>query len=457
MKREVAIVGGGISGLATAYGLRKRFPARTVKLTLLEASSRLGGTLVSDRLGGFLFEGGPDSFVAKKPQAEALCRELGLGEDLIESRPSHRGAWIWWEGRLHPFPMGVFMKAPIPVSALLQGSLLSEAGRRRVLEEGLAPTSGLEDESVADFIGRRLGGEVLQRLVEPLVAGVYGGQADLVSARFAFPALFAHERRHGRITSQLGDSIQQEGSSPFISLKNGVESLSVALIKALGGRLEIRLNSPVREIRRQGRRFVLAAQGGEPVSVDAVVLATPATVSAALLSRQWPELATALGGIDATPSIVGCFGYRGDVTAGRSGTGALIPPAAAGSLLACTWVHQKFDARCPPNGSQIRCFMGSDSASRLFSEPDEQVLQVMQENLAHLLGISQQADQVKIYRWRHGLPQYAVGHFSRLRTIQALTGSGARLHCVGNYLDGVGVSDCIRHAQRVVGELPEAW
>ncbi len=454
IKREVAIVGGGISGLATAHHLvRKQSPRRPLAVTLLEASPRLGGILVSDWQNGFLFEGGPDSFVAKKPQARDLCRELGLEGDLIESRSTRRGAWLWWDGRLHRFPTGAFMRAPIPVSVLLKGSPLSGEGKRRVLEEPTAPVSGLEDESVAAFIDRRLGSEVLRRLVEPLVAGVYGGDASTVSARFAFPALFAYEKRHGRITTE-NDSRPEEPSSPFITLRNGVGTLSAALRRTLEGKVAWCLKCPVSQIQRRGSQLAVGFEDGrESLLADAVVLATPAAVSARLVGRDWPELEAALETVGSAPSIVGCFGYRRDVTAGRSGTGVLIPPAASRNLLACTWVHQKFPGRCPENGSQIRCFIGSRTASRLLSQSDAHLTGVMEEDLTGLLGVGVKADQSRIYRWPYGLPQYSVGHFSRLETIRAVTGRGSGLHCVGNYLDGVGVSDCIRHAEEAAAKL----
>ncbi len=457
-KREVAIVGAGISGLATAYRLSQtRCAGGPFAVTLLEAASRVGGILVTERLDGFLFEGGPDSFVVKKPQTEELCRELGLGEELIESRPDHRGAWLWWEGGLHRFPMGVFMKAPIPTSALLRGTLLSESGRRRLLEERLVAPSELEDESVADFVRRRLGGEVLQRLVEPLVAGVFGGEAASLSARFALPALYAHEKRHGHVTAELEPAGRSDQSSPFVSLRNGVGSLSAALRKALQGKAAVCLNSRVSQIRRRGGRFELVFEGGkEPLSVDAVVLATPSLEAVQLLGREWPDLAAALSTIGSAPAIVGCFGYRRDVTNGRAGTGVLIPPAASKRLLACTWVHQKFAHRCPDGGAQIRCFIGSGQASRLMAAPDTELIRIMEEDLADLLGIRDQAAAARIYRWRFGLPQYTVGHHARLETMLAPTGNGSGLYFVGNYLDGVGVSDCIRHAGRVAGELADA-
>ncbi len=455
MSRHALVVGGGISGLGTAWFLSRAKAHPPDRITVLEASDRWGGILRSRRRDGFLFEGGPDSFVVAKPQAQELCRRLGLGDQLIGSPADGRGAWVWRSGQLHRFPSGILMRAPIPARTLLESSLLSPEGRRRILEEPKQPAGLAEDESVAAFVRRRLGEEVLENFADPLVAGVFGGRAEDVGVRSTFRALFELERARGFVTEAEGTA-ETAGKSPFVTLRDGVGSLIDALLRDLASRVDLRLATPVESIRSAGGRHAAVLAGGGEIQAEALVLAVPPP-AAARLAVQWPWLAEALEGIACAPSIVVCLGFDEDVVGEPTGSGFLVPRLESRTILACTWMHRKFSHRCPPGRALLRCFIGGENARRLLECPDGEILRRVETDLAAILGMDRPADAAEVFRWRHGLPQYGVGHHLRAA---AIVGGSVRQRgfcCIGNFLDGVGVSDCLRHARAAAERIEREW
>ncbi len=448
---QVAVIGGGISGLACAQRLAREAPAGW-PLAVLEADSRWGGLLATERSGGWLYELGPDSFVQSKPEALELCRRLGLEGQRIETRSEQRGAWLAWRGDLYPFPGGLMLRAPVDRSRLLSSGLLSARGRRQVQAEPSVPPSGLEDETVAEFVRRRLGPEVLDRFVQPLMAGVYGGAAERLSVRSCLPRLYRRERAAGFVTVASAPSSGANGS-PFWTLRDGMGRLIETLRQTLEPRVRLLGGRPVTRLESlpEGGYALGCGAAGE-IRARSVVLATPAHVSARLLEGSFPALGAALAEIEYAPCVLATLAFDSRVT-DRPGTGLLVPPSGLESLAACTWVHQKFEGRCPPGASMLRAFLGGEAAAGALHRGDEWILERVLADLRRIQGIEQLPSDFRIYRWERALPQYRLGHWRRVRAIRELLSRHPGLELAGNYFDGVGISDSIRHAWKAAGVL----
>ena len=451
---RIAVVGGGISGLSTAYFLSQRLTPDQAEILLLESSDRWGGLIVSESSGRYLLEGGPDSFITQKPEALALCERLGLGNRLIESHLSHRSAFVFWQGQLHPLPKGLFKGPPIHPSVLLTASLLSWKGRIRAMAEPLIPSGGLKDESVSDFVFRRLGREVLVKIFEPLLAGVYGGKASQLSVRSTFPNLYLAEKKTGSIVGfrNLLSKKTKEKENRFVTLRGGMVELTQRLLEDMGEGIQSRLGVEVSSVRDIDNGFQIGMTDSIE-HVDFVVLATAAPESAKILQGRWPGVAQTLGQIPYASAIIVLLGYSQDVLGGRSGSGFLVPRSERKTLLACTWLSQKFTGRCPEGQALLRCFISAEQAEDWMFRRDAQLLDVIRLELKEMMGIEQKPALEKVYRWRKVLPQYTLGHHRRVDLMQKRLESIPGLYLVGNFIDGVGISDCIRHAGRVSEQL----
>lgn len=454
-RRRVVIVGAGISGLSTAYFLSQKFSRTEAEITLLEASSHFGGIILTEHFNGFVLEAGPDSFLSQKPEALELCKRLQLEQRLIESLEAHRQAYVLSQGVLQPFPRGLLLSPPLDYLSLLRSPLLSWKGRLRAALGPLISPSRLEDESVADFVRRRLGKEVLERVAEPLVAGIYGGDAGQLSIRSAFPQLHQAERMQRSLTRTVSQKAAESGpaerrrrESVFLSLRGGMGELVEKLMESLQDRVSVRLQTKVLSVRPGPAGFQLQARGNSSWDADAVVLATPSHISAALLHESYASIAAILGQIPYASATTVCLGYRGECLAGRAGSGFLVSRSEDKALLACTWVSRKFPHRCPPGHTLLRCFVGSAGTQASLAD-DESLLLVVRKELEGILGIDARPIVERVYRMKEAMPQYVVGHDSRVKHLNQALQSTPGLCLVGNFLDGVGLPDCIRHAKKV--------
>ena len=452
--RRIAIVGGGISGLSTAFFLSESLDPSEAEIVLFESSSLWGGVIRSEPTQDFLWEGGPDSFVSHKPEALELCRQLGLEDDLVRTPPHHRQAYVLSGEKLYALPLNR--------SAFLKTPLLSWKGRLRAILEPLVAASDQEDESVSDFVVRRLGREVADKIFEPLVVGVYGGDPAQLSIRSTLPHLYQAEHSRGSLTKALLQMVEPlrpkksgERKESLLSLKQGMAQLVQTLVERLRGRVSMRLEAPVLEVTRVAGRFRVRV-GGEAEDFDTVILATPASGSAQLVRNAFPGVADLLQGVPYVSAVIVAFGYDEEVLAGRTGTGFLVPPSEGKVMSACTWVNQKFPGRCPEGYGLLRCFIGGDEAGRWISAQDGELVDRMKSELKAILAVAREPASRKIYRWQTALPQYRLGHHGRIERLNRELASVPGLHLVGNFLDGVGISDCIRHAQGVCKAVKEA-
>jgi len=453
---RIVIIGGGISGLAAAYFLEKMAGATGVKcsIDLMESRDRLGGVILTERCGDFLLEGGPDSFLSLKPAAIELCRELGLSDQLIPSNDDRRKTYVLEHGRLRELPEGLMFVVPTRVWPVFRSDLLSLSGKMRLaLSPFLPPLKRSEsDLSVTEFISRRFGREVLERLAEPLLAAVYGADVDKLSARSALPQLIAIEEKYGNLWRGMsharGETGDRKGSRPqtlFVTLRNGIGELVSTLEKHLT-QTRVVTRCEVRRIRPepQGSGYHVEWHGGE-THAAAVIVATPAPAAGRLLRDLDAPLAEELEAIPYHPSVIVALAYERR-TFGREleGFGFVVPRKEKKKLVACTWVTTKFPFRSAPGGVLLRCFLGGARNPAIVKETDERIVDTTLRELTEVMQVRAQPLFTRVYRWEDCMPQYSVGHAGRLEAIASRLAGHPGLFLAGNGYRGVGIPDCIQ-------------
>lgn len=461
--RRIAIVGGGISGLAAAYALEERRQAgEPLGYVLYEASPRFGGVLMTEAVDGCLVEAGPDSFLTEKPWAANLCRRLGLGDQLIGSNDAGRRTYILVKGRLTSLPDGLVFMVPTKLKSALLSPLFSTGTRLRMAREWFqAPRSRDGDESVASLVERHYGAEMVERLADPLLAGVYGGEAADLSARAVLPRLVDMEAQYGSLGRGMMAAVKaakSEESGPasiFTSLKEGMHQLTDAILTRLDP-AALRAKSEVQAVQPQDHGWVISA-GYASDHVDAVIVATTAPVAAALLEIASPELAATLRAISYSSSLTVALGFDEAVRAALpGGFGLLIPRKEGSRLLAATFVHNKFPHRVPGDRALLRCFLGGTRDEGILQLADEEILGMVRAELRRILGITAEPLFSRIYRWTAAMAQYRVGHLERLAQIDRLRSQLPGLALAGNAYRGIGVSDCVRSAEEAVAQVASA-
>jgi protoporphyrinogen/coproporphyrinogen III oxidase len=477
---RIAIIGGGIAGLAAAYELEKaRVQGAPVSYTLFEARPRLGGTLSSEIVDGAVLERGPDSFITEKPAAEELCRELGLGDELIPSNDAARKTWIVVRNRLVPLPDGLMFLVPTKLIPTAMTRLFSLSTKLRMGFELLHPPRAAEgDESVAALVERHFGPEAVDRLADPLLSGIYGGDAAQLSAQTVLPRMVEMERKYGSLTRGMlaahrqmrsrakssaqngkngGADGKSSGSGIFTSLHGGMQQLVDALI----GRLDpacLRLGTSVRGLERTGSGWRVET-GSESHVYDGVIVASPAWAAGVLLGPVDPELGEALGGIPYSSSITVNLVYdEARLGVLPEGFGFLVPASEGRAMLACTFVHRKFLGRTPPGKAVLRAFLGGMKNEALLAKSDETLVATVRQELSEILGpkiirMGEEPEHAQVSRWRRAMAQYAVGHKERIAQILGRVANLPGLRLAGNAYDGIGVPDCIRLGRQAAREL----
>ncbi len=470
------MVGGGITGLAAALRLRDIDPQ--AKITLLESSDRLGGVLQTVRQDGFLIERGADNFITNLPWAVELCRRLGLADDLLATNEQLRQAYVVRQGRLHRIPAGFLLMVPQRIWPLLLSGLLSPWGKLRVLGEYfIPPRRAGGDESLASFARRRLGREAFERLVQPLVGGIYTADPEQLSLAATLPRFLEMERKHGGLLRGRGHARQpaetaegDAGSSGaryslFLAPREGLSSLVRACAEQLAPdsiRLASRATSLVRRT-AGGWRVGLSAPGqpDESIECDAVILALPAPAAAKLVAGASPELATALGRIAYAGVAVVSTGYRRDqVGHPLEGFGFVVPTKERRSILAASFSSVKFAGRAPQEHVLIRSFLGGACQAELAELADQPLGELVRRELGELIGARGMPVVCDIARWPASMPQYHLGHIELVESIQRLAAGLPDLALAGNAYHGVGIAQCIHSgqaaAERVLLDAPTA-
>jgi oxygen-dependent protoporphyrinogen oxidase len=465
--RRVAIVGGGLSGLAAAYQLAHE----GVEFTLFEASTRLGGIVETVRRDGFVIECGPDSWVTEKPWARELAIELGLESEIIGSNDRWRRTYLLDDKRLVAMPDGMRMMVPTQWAPVLNSPLFTWQARlaylrelRRAAELKESPLGEGEDESVASFVRRHFGDEVTQTIAGPLLAGVFGGSVETLSVRAVMPAFVKLEREHGSLIAGLQQKQATSADTVFTSLKGGLEGLVHGMAERLPSGT-VRLEHEVRSIGRQGDRWIVDENGattGDGTGYDALIVATPAHVSRHLLRSIHEEFDSPLA-MDATSAIVIALAFLPEQAKRLRiprGFGYLVPQRTSvraidqdPQLLACTFVNQKFAHRAPEGAVLLRAFFGGDTAPALMGESDAALVALALRRLSEALGPVPEPDIALVGRWPLSLPQYAVGHLDRMAKLSELTSNFPALHLIGNAYHGVGLPDLIRQGREAARRI----
>jgi protoporphyrinogen/coproporphyrinogen III oxidase len=463
MKR-IAIIGGGISGLSAAYAIEqhRRRTGAAVEYTLYESSSRLGGVLRTEKVHGCIVEAGPDSFISEKPWATDLCRELGLGDQLIGSNDADRKTYILVRGRLIPMPDGLMFLVPTKILPTGLSPLFSWKTKARMTQELFHPPHAANgDESVASMVERHYGVEMVDRLADPLLSGVYGGEAAHLSVRAVLPRFAEMERNYGSLGKAMLAARKKitnstmNARSLFTSLRDGMQSLTETLAARLSPQSLI-TNAAVNALQPEAAGWRVS-RGAQSDHFDGAVLALPAGAASQMLRTSSPELASELAAIQYSSSItIGLgFGYRMRESL-PPGFGFLVPRSEGKRLLAATFVHNKFPHRAPEDRALLRCFFAGSNADSLATLSDPEIVAIVRNELQQILGVRGEPLFSRVYRWTSAMAQYGVGHLERLERIERLRQKLPGLALAGNAYRGIGVPDCVRSGRDAANELLES-
>jgi protoporphyrinogen/coproporphyrinogen III oxidase len=462
MKR-IAIIGGGISGLAAAFALEEpRRAGAEVGYVLYESSSQLGGVLRTEHIDGCVVEAGPDSFVSEKPWAADLARALGLGDQLIGSNDADRKTYILTRGRLVVMPDGLMFMVPTKILPTGFSPLFSWKTKLRMAQELFHPPAAVEhDESVAAFVERHYGAEMVDRLADPLLSGVYGGEAASLSLRAVLPRFAEMERTHGSLGRAMLAARKKMSAGPrnpapplFTSLKNGMQHLAETVVSRLTGS-SLLTDAPVQAIQREAGGWVVSA-GMQSDQFDGIIIALPAPAASQVLRMASPELSAELGAVQYSSSITVGLGYDRVVRQVLPpGFGFLVPRSEGRQLLAATFVHNKFPHRAPEDRALLRCFFAGLNAERVWPFADDQIVGIVRKELQQILGLRAEPLFARVYKWKSAMAQYGVGHLDRLDRIERLRQQLPGLALAGNGYRGIGVPDCVRSGRDAAKQFVE--
>ena len=495
--RRIAVIGGGTSGLAAAYTLaRARQAGAPIEEMLIEASPWLGGVVRTETVDGFIIEAGPDSFLAEKPQAAAMARELGLGDDLMGSNDHARRTYILHRGRLLPLPDGLMFLVPTRLWPMVTTQLLPLSSKLAAAWELFSspPENSNEDESVASFVKRHFGEAMVENIADPLLAGVYGGDSAALSVRSVLPRFWEMERQHGSLTratlkamrkrraamqgngqgaNSAGTGIAPPRGLPlFMTLKGGLQQMT-ARMAAQVQKYRVYLRHRVRTVEFApggpgggadscSRRFQIACEDGTSYDADAVVLALPANRAGGLICPLDHRLSELLEGIPYSSSMTVSLGFDEHARAALPpGFGFLVPRKEQRRMLACTFVHAKFHHRAPEGKAMLRCFLGGARDPAVLQLSDKEAVAGVRRELKAILNFTAEPLFFRVHRWPESMAQYPVGHRGRISAIEGRLQDLPGLYLAGNAYSGIGISDCIRTgkaaAEKALDRLAPGW
>jgi protoporphyrinogen/coproporphyrinogen III oxidase len=460
--QRVVVIGGGISGLSAAYHLKQESEMRghAFDITVVEADQRLGGKIISEKQEGFTIEGGPDCFLRQKPWAAELAGELGIQEELMGTNDHQRKVYVMDKGRLKPLPDGVMLIIPTRIMPFVLSSLISWPGKVRMGLDWFIPKyQGTGDESVGDFIRRRLGREALQKIAEPLMSGIHVSDPERQSLLATFPRFRSIEQKYGslirgmlaaRKASAKHRNSNGKPDSIFMTFKQGMQYLVDTLENNLKDCRLIK-GASVTEIRAGAdSRYAVTLSSGDTLPADSVILAVPAYNAADLLE---PLSATASHQLSCIPYVstatISMAFRKKDIIKPFMGFGFVIPRNENRKISACTWSSFKFEHRAPDDHILLRCFIGGPGKEAMVDMDDEALLRVARKELHHILGLEAEPVLTRIYRWNKANPQYEVGHLDRVQELfevcrQEMPG----IFLTGSAYEGVGIPDCIKQGKQ---------
>ncbi len=461
--RHVAVIGGGLSGLACAAQLRLKYPG--IRVTVFEAGDRTGGVIHTERVEGFLVDHGADMFATKPDGALALIEKLGGLSQLIEPEISGRGARIVRRGKLIPIPDGFVLMRATKFWPMVTTPLLSIKGKLRFLAERYvgSPPSILDedhDESVDSFVRRRMGDEVLNSIVAPLSAGIYTADITKLSMRATMGPIAEMERAHGSLARATAarrrsgqDNVERNSTGARYGNFRAFRGGMIQLIRLLSDSLPdeaIRLNAPVQSLVRNQDRWTITHSDGQADSFDHVVVAVPPTPASRLLTDICPAAASGLAAIEASSAAIIVLGVRtADIADNVDTFGFVVPATENRRILAGSFASHKFAGRAPDGHTLVRVFVGGAMQSELLDNNDKTMVKLVREELADLIGLSGEPIVTRVVRWNDAMPQYHVGHTTRVKQIEAAIATVPNLSLINNGLNGVGIAPVITAAGKV--------
>lgn len=462
LAKHVTIVGAGLSGLTAAYRLQRLAAHADVALdiTVLEAGRRAGGVIETVIADGLTLERGPDSIITEKPWAMELCRELGMGDEMMPTRREPRGSFIVSRGRLCPVPDGLHLMAPARLGPFAASPLMSWSGKMRALCDLVIPARRDDaDESLASFVRRRLGSEALDRLAQPMVGGVYTADPEKLSLAATMPRFIEMERKYGSVIRGLMTARRQAGASAqgprydlFVAPKGGTEAIVSRLTSALPHDA-IRMNTPVVGLKRTDSGWEILLEGTS-LQTDALCICTPAYVTGSIVSQLDRALASELDTIEyASTTTVNLVYPRDAIAHPLDGFGFVVPAIEKRDILACTFASVKYEGRAPHDKALMRAFVGGAMAPEKFAMDDRETLSAVKRELSELIGVQREPEQTLITRHPRSMPQYHVGHMARVDRIESTVARHDCLELAGNAYRGTGIPDCVRSANEAATRL----
>lgn len=470
---KVAIIGGGITGLTTAFYLHQLGQGK-IEYVLIDNASRLGGKIISDRENGFVVEGGPDSFITQKSGALDLCKALNLNNELLGTNDAARKVFVWSGGKLRQMPEGVMLIIPTKIMPFLKSTLITWPGKMRMGLDAFIPRRKTDDdESLAHFVRRRLGHEALDRIAEPMIAGIYVADAEHLSLKATFPRFLDMEKKYGSLLRGMlaqkyaafkakrqakkqppapANGANKPGSS-FMTLRGGLQRLTEEIVARLNPDALL-LNRTVKTIRQTENGYDLHLSDGTYLKADLVVFATPAYASGEMLSELDPALAAKLKQIRYVTTATVSLGFkRSEIEHSLSGFGFVVPRSEKRKIIACAWSSTKFNHRAPDDCVLIRAFVGGAQAEHLAEQDEATLAQLVRDEFRDALGITATPVLTKVYRWQKANPQYEVGHLETVAELERLAAGHKGLYLAGAAYRGVGVPDCIADGKKVAEEI----
>ncbi len=463
---KVIIIGGGIAGLAAAVHLKSGAKAygKTMDVLLLEKNNRIGGKILTEKHDKYLVEGGPDSFLPEKVWALNLARHLGLEPDILPSNDEFKGTFIYSRGALHSLPEGVMLMVPTSFWPMAKSSLISWPGKLRMGMEVLIPKRKIPgDESLASFVTRRLGRECLEKIAEPLVAGIHTSNPDNMSVLSTFPRFIQMEQKSGSLIRGMIASMKtrthatHNGPPPktgapkltfLMSFKNGMQTLSQACADHIG-KDSIRMNAAVKAVAPKGKGYSVVLESGETLDADHVMIASASYETSNMVKGFDEALAERLNKIEWSSSGTVTVAFRKeDIKVPLKGFGFIVPRVEGRRVNAATYSSTKWSFRAPDDMVQIRVFVGGGHHEELVHELDDAgMVNTILEELDTILGLKANPQFSKVYRWHKGMPKYTVGHLDRIALLDRTLAAHPGLHLIGCSYKGIGIGDCIHEAQ----------
>lgn len=447
---KVAIIGGGISALACAVTLKEK----GIDFKLFEKNNVLGGKILTENVDGFTVEAGPDSYLPEKYWSVQLIKKVGLESEMLCTNDEYKGTYIYSNGRLHPLPEGVMLMVPTMIMPLVKSSLISWPGKIRMgLELFIPPKKDDKDESLAEFVTRRLGRECLEKIAEPLVAGIHTSNPDNMSVLATFPRFVEMEKNYGSLIKGMlavlkkippKNENSQNKMTYFMSLKSGMQALVDGCINYIG-KESIVTGQAVKDIQKDGEGYLLIFENGENHKFSQVVFATPSYVTKEILHSLDKQLSQMLSEIDWSSSATVSLAFKkNEVRTKLPGFGFIVPRIENKRINASTWSSIKWSYRAPEDYVLIRSFVGGGHHEELVDLQDEELFKIVLDELKDIVKIESKPVFYKIYRWFKGMPKYTVGHLERINRIFESAKKHKGLHLIGCSYRGIGIGDCVK-------------